>query len=208
MSKWVRTPHLPWSEGKTADDIVMNEWWNIDNTDLVLTEKLDGECTTMTRDKVHARSEDSKDHPSRHLIKRLHAEIGWKIPEGMEIIGENTTAVHSIYYPDMEDIFYLFAVVDYGVILSWNETQLMARMLDIPHVPVLKSGRFDLLWVKSYGMPDRSVYGPTVEGYVIRDAKRIAKEEWHRKAAKYVRPNHVQTNEHWMNKPMVRNGRG
>ena len=66
LVKYPRTPHLPWSEGAAEDDIVSSDADMFTGMEVVVTEKLDGENTTMTSEKVHARSLDSRDHPSRH----------------------------------------------------------------------------------------------------------------------------------------------
>lgn len=42
---------------------------------------MDGENTSLYRNKLHARSEDSKDHKSRHWIKSFHAQIKYNIPD-------------------------------------------------------------------------------------------------------------------------------
>lgn len=207
--KWPRTPHLPWSGGATQDDITI-EVGDLYSGPYAVTEKLDGECTTMTREFVHARSGDSADHPSRHEVKRLWGEIGWRIPDGWYLVGENVYAKHSIYYPDVEPpYFYLFAVHRGGDVLSWDETETVAELLGLRTVPLMAYTRdrgqllnFDATWK----MIKSSEFGPECEGYVARPIGRFPLSEWETAAAKYVRPNHVMTDEHWMSAPIVRNG--
>lgn len=69
--KYPRTFHLPWSRSYTHDDKVLKHVQHFEGKEVVVTEKMDGENTTMYRDYLHARSIDSKDHPSRHWIKNV-----------------------------------------------------------------------------------------------------------------------------------------
>jgi len=59
--KYPRTLHLPWSPGKTSDDKVANieSVIKLLENDIVITEKMDGECTTLGNQKMFARSQDS-----------------------------------------------------------------------------------------------------------------------------------------------------
>jgi hypothetical protein len=57
--KYPRTPHLPWSPGATSDDIYQGNTSYFENKVVVVTEKMDGENTSIYRDFVHARSIDS-----------------------------------------------------------------------------------------------------------------------------------------------------
>ena len=61
-----------------------------------MTEKLDGENTTLYADGLHARSLDSAHHPSRTWVKALQARIGHAVPKGWRVCGENMFARHSI----------------------------------------------------------------------------------------------------------------
>ncbi len=97
--KYPRTPHLPWSSGRAEDDIALDSIEHLERLeDVVVTEKLDGENTTLYHDYLHARSIDSKSHPSRDWIKRFHAKVRYDIPEDFRICGENMYAKHSIFY--------------------------------------------------------------------------------------------------------------
>lgn len=204
--KWPKTSYLPWTGAADFQDKKLDKaaW---EKGDYVVTEKLDGECTTMTREFVHARSTDSNNHASRTKVKQLWGMIGHMIPEDLYLVGENTSAVHSIVYPEMDGFFYLFAVHDGINILSWDETELVARFLMIPTVPVITRFRGDMRWsITKDDWSKKSKFGPETEGYVIRRDGRIPMRDWPEQAAKYVRPHHVQTDEHWMYRPMVPQG--
>jgi hypothetical protein len=54
--KYPRTPHLPWSPGRSEDDIALDSIEHLEHSeDIVVTEKLDGENTTLYHDYLHAR---------------------------------------------------------------------------------------------------------------------------------------------------------
>jgi len=68
MKKYGRTYHLPISPGATSDDKVMLALDGLMAGDLVVTEKMDGENTTIHRGGSHPRSPDSRYHPSRDWL--------------------------------------------------------------------------------------------------------------------------------------------
>jgi hypothetical protein len=97
--KYPRTHHLPWSPGVGPNDQVataLDEFVDADGrpVDVVVTEKLDGENTTLYRDYLHARSLDSRTHPSRDWVKGFWAQLAGDIPDGWRICGENLWATH------------------------------------------------------------------------------------------------------------------
>ena len=83
--KYPRTYHCPWSGYMSKDDRVQ-ENLSLFNKNLVITEKLDGENTTMYNDYIHARSIDGNSHWTQSWVKQLHSQIGYNIPEGWRII--------------------------------------------------------------------------------------------------------------------------
>lgn len=105
--KYPRTLHLPWSESVQSDDKMVSSCQHFEGKEVVVTEKMDGENTSIYCDGIHARSLDSRHHPSRSWVKGLQARIGWQIPEGWRLCGENVYAVHSIRYDDLESYFSL-----------------------------------------------------------------------------------------------------
>lgn len=199
--KYPRTPHLPWSPGVSDDDVVGAELAFAGEL-VVVTEKMDGENTTMYRDGVHARSIDSAMHPSRAWVRALHGQVGWRIPEGWRVCGENLFARHSIGYDALPSYFLVFSVwTDADECLSWAETQAFCADLELHTVPVFYEGPWDERLVRGMAVdPERT------EGYVVRLARRFAFAEFQRGVAKWVRPHHVQTDEHWMRQAVVPNG--
>ncbi|MEW5922543.1 MAG: RNA ligase family protein [Candidatus Zixiibacteriota bacterium] len=204
-TKYPRTPHLPWSPGNTVDDIQLDSVTHLEKlTDVIVTEKLDGENTTLYNDIMHARSVDSRQHKSRNWLKSLHASKMSDIPNGMRICGENMYARHSIYYDQLKTYFYVFAIFDGDICLSWDETVEWCELLGFEIVPVLYRGpwvedRIRACWT---GI---SRFGNEQEGYVVRNAFRFNQKDFRLNFAKYVRAGHVTSEEHWMDQPLVPN---
>jgi len=203
--KYPKTMHLPWSRGYTDDDKILRNCHPFVGQEIVITEKMDGENTSMYNHGIHARSLDSKDHSSRHYVKTLHAGIQFLIPQGYRLCGENVFAKHSLSYTALPGYFMLFSVWnDNNVCLSWDDTVDWANRLSIPTVPVLYRG----IWNEEVA---RACYtkishcGGEQEGYVVRLASSFAYEDFRHSVAKFVRVNHVQTDEHWLSKPVEPN---
>jgi hypothetical protein len=192
--KYPRTPHLPWSPGLTGDDVKTRTVDGFIGRHVVITEKMDGENTTLYRDHCHARSVDSRHHYSRDWVKRLHAHIAHEIPVGWRVCGENLYAQHSVAYKALSSYFYAFSIWnDKNICLSWSESLDWFSLLGLSSPPVLYNGLWDEKVVRSIEV-DRS----TSEGYVVRLADEYHFDEFSASIAKWVRPGHVQTDTHWM----------
>ena len=136
--KYPRTRHLPWSPGASRDDVIAKEVEAFSGQRVIVSEKMDGENTTLYRDHSHARSLDSRHHPSRNWVKGLHGSIAHEIPEGWRICGENLYARHSIDYEELSTYFMLFSVWDAdNRCLDWDSTCEWAELLGLETVPVL-----------------------------------------------------------------------
>lgn len=201
-----RTAHLPWSPGATSDDVRIADLSGLSGREVVVTEKLDGENTTLYADGLHARSLDSAHHPSRGWVKALQGRIGARIPGGWRVCGENMFARHSIPYDSLESFFYGFSVWDEERCLGWDRTVVFLRGLGIPVPPVLWRGVFDARAEKALRAlrPDTG----RQEGYVVRPADGFDAADFGRRVAKWVRPGHVRTDTHWMHASVVENGLG
>lgn len=201
--KWPSTPYIT--------DLSPEELYDrFDGRHVIVTEKLDGENTTMTNEFIHARSLDSKPHPSRDYVRGMWGAIRYRIPTGLYIVGENVYAKHSIFYPEISSPFYVFAMYEHKIgkgleLYSWSRTVKMAKQLGLFTVPVLGEAITGVkhmdLWKKG-----PSKYGPEREGFVVRPECEFPLKDWEKRTAKWVRPNHVQTDAHWMYRPIVRNG--
>uniref|UniRef100_UPI0018F66D05 RNA ligase family protein n=1 Tax=Kitasatospora sp. MBT63 TaxID=1444768 RepID=UPI0018F66D05 len=198
-----RTPHLPWSPGATPDDLRTADLAGFRGLEVVVTEKLDGENTTLYPDGLHARSLDSAHHPSRAWVKALQGRIAHAIGPGLRVCGENLYARHSIPYDDLESYFYAFSVWDGGHCLGWDATVRFARRLGVPLPPVLWRGVFDERALRALRLDTARQ-----EGYVVRTVAGFERAEFPHRVAKWVRPAHVRTDTHWMHAAVVPNGLG
>ncbi|MFG2752914.1 RNA ligase family protein [Streptomyces xanthophaeus] len=198
-----RTPHLPWSPGAASDDVRADGFAGLAGREVVVTEKLDGENTTLYRDGLHARSLDSAHHPSRAWVKGLQGRIGPAIPEGRRVCGENLYARHSLPYGELDSWFYGFSVWDGEHCLDWDQGVRFLRGLGIPTPPVLWRGTFDERVLRRLKLDTARQ-----EGYVVRTVAGFTRADFGRCVAKWVRPGHVQTGTHWMFAQVVPNGLG
>jgi len=194
-TKYPRTHHLPWSPGKTDDDRLMPNWDAFLEGEIVITEKMDGENTTLYSDYVHARSIDFARHPSRSWVQNFHARIRHDIPDGWRICGENLYAEHSLHYDQLESFLYGFGVWnDQNVALCWEETVVWLSLLTIPVVPVLYRGVY---YAGLFREIENRLDFNRHEGYVVRVAREFRHGEFPFVVGKFVRPQHVQTQRHW-----------
>lgn len=203
MKKYGRTYHLPWSPGVTSDDKVLKHITRIlCGDDSVVTEKMDGENTTIYSGGTHARSVDGRHHPSRDWMKAYAAGISPMLDENERIIGEYLYARHSIAYNDLESYFYGFAWIVDNVFQSWDDTVQRFESLGIIHVPVLYRG--PLSESKLHEL-EQTLDLDRQEGYVVRCASAFTEEELAECVGKYVRENHVQSDTHWMHAEIEKN---
>lgn len=192
--KYPRTPHLPWSCYKGKDDVTLHDVDLLKVYDVVVTEKLDGECTTMYRDGIHARSLDSVGGVERSWVKGLHAGIAHLIPEGWRVCGENMWAKHSIAYSDLESFFYVFSIWNGDYRVDWKTTKDLCASWGLLTAPVLYEGVWDENAIRGCWTPEEQ---DTKEGYVVAAKCAIRFERFGNFTAKFVRPNHVTTDTHW-----------
>jgi len=201
--KYPRTPHFSFSPGATSDDKILRDLSAFEGVDVVVSEKRDGECTSLYTNYFHARSIDSKNHPSRNWLRAFHAQFAYKIPEGWRICGENLYARHSIAYDDLTSYFEGFSVWDdRNVSLAWAATEHIFVDLGITPVPVLWRGKFNLQRIKD---TIAELDFKRQEGIVVRVAGEIPYDQFGLKVVKYVRVDHVQTDDHWMHGEIVPN---
>jgi RNA ligase len=200
--KHPKTPHLPWSPGIGSDDDTLTSLDSFEGAEVVATIKYDGENTTMYRDAIHARSLDSGPHPSRDWVRALHGRVRQDIPEGWRVCGENLYARHSLAYDDLPSYFLVFSIWDErNVCLSWQDTLSWAALLDLSPVQTFYTGLWNPAVIHAAFAPLATRH----EGSVIRLAGAFARDDFAHSCAKWVRENHVQTDEHWMHQAVVPN---
>ena len=206
--KYPRTPHLSCSPGATSDDKRLTASQikaYYCGVETIYTEKMDGENTTMYSDYIHARSLDSRHHVSRDWVKRFHSEFAHNIPPNWRICGENLFAKHSISYDNLDSYFYGFSIWDeQNICLPWGTTQALFKRLGIQCVPMvtdIESPMDETFWKKL----GEDLVSQGKEGFVMRDKKSFHFRNFEKKVAKYVRANHVQTDQHWMSHSVIPN---
>ena len=203
LVKYPRTCHLPWSEAVTSDDKVCSTLEHFGGRQVVVTEKMDGENTTLYRDHIHARSLDSKCGEDRAWVKQFWSRVRNEIPEGWRICGENLWAKHSVSYTELRSYFYGFSLWDdSNVALSWDDTVEYFEMLGVFPVPVLYSGIWNEVAIRNLS---KGINLEQTEGYVVRLADSFHYDNFSTSVAKFVRKGHVQTDKHWRSQKFVPN---
>lgn len=201
-TKYPRTFHLPQSPGNTSDDKVLSDTSCFHGKEVIINEKMDGESTTMYNDYIHARSIDGRHHPSRDWVKQFHSQIRYQIPVGDRICGENLYAQHSICYDNLKSYFYGFSYWTYQLCLDYDNTMSIFEELGIVSPELIYRGIYSDSIVENLA----KTFPNTKEGFVIRNADSFHIDDFSTNVAKWVRPNHVDTEDHWMFQTITPNG--
>ena len=204
---------MPFSPGTTSDDKKFGADWfkDYESKEIVLTAKLDGENNSMNVQDVYARSHGAPNrHPWALNLWDQNGGLYWRIRpllgETEMVYGENMYGIHSIEYDKLPAYWFMFAANDGERWYSWDEVEEMAKILDVPTVPVLWRGIAESekqvtdLILKFSQEPEW--YGPVREGIVMRTADGFSFEEdgedaFSHHVCKWVRPHHVQTDIFW-----------
>lgn len=195
LVKYPRTWHTPWSRCITEDDRVVPTMDIFAGKRVIITEKMDGENTSLYSDDTHARSVDSPTHSTRDWVKNHWSGFKYDIPVGWRVCGENLYARHSIEYNELESFFMGFSVWnDMNVCLPWDETLEWFELLGILPVPVLYDGIYDEEFTRNL---ENVLDFSRQEGYVIRVADGFPFGEFRNSLVKFVRKGHVSTVKHW-----------
>jgi hypothetical protein len=208
--KYPRTQNLWFSQSNSSDDVWLSNSEHFSGKEVIISEKLDGQCTTLYPDgKNHARSIDSmhSHHPSRSYIKATHAGIVNKMPKGIRVCGEDLYAQHLIKYSKLPAYFFCYAIFnEQGMCISWKDTQQICQNLSLQTVPVLYNGIWDETLARRI-FPFKSHYSDELaEGFVVRLADSFPESEFKWSVAKYVRKNFAQNiTSHWMLQPVIPN---
>ena len=204
MKKYGRTYHLPISPGVMSDDKILKDLSGLSSADeVVFTEKMDGENTTIHAEGCHARSPNSGYHASRDWVKAFAAGISPQLSPGERIVGEYLFAQHSVAYTDLPSYFMGFAWIVDGNIQSWDDTLERFQTLAIQPVPILDRGPFTDDAIQSV---ISSLDLNRQEGFVVRNTASFPEAEMSLRMGKYVRADHVQSETHWMHAEIVKNG--
>lgn len=202
MFKYPRTYHFSFSEGATSDDKITENDFLLKDKKIMISEKMDGENTTIYNNYWHARSLTSA-HQKYHskFIKRIQ-EFQYLIPDNIRICGEDLCVKHSIFYDRLADIFLAFSVWEDEVCYSWKDTEEICEMLGLKTVPILYEGNFDIDVIKDIAKKTVKLGG---EGIVVRNSDSFLYKDFSRNVMKFVRKNHVQTDKHWSQNEIIYN---
>lgn len=212
--KYPRSPHFIFSPGATNDDKIAQDMTGLIGVPIVLTEKIDGSNCSLEKENVFARTHaHSPTHSSFDYLKGFHANIKHKIPEGLQLFGENCFAQHSINYSELSGYFLLFNVRDLNYSepkwLSWEEVEMWSEEIGVPTVPVLFKGicqsEKELQKLIEKLMKEPSKCGGDREGVVCRVERSFEDKDFNRLLQKCVRANHIQTEEHWSHQVLIKN---
>jgi hypothetical protein len=197
--KYPRTFHLPYSEKRGDDDKVLASDAHFRGKTVVVTEKMDGENTTIYPDYLHARSIDSDWDESRRWLDRLRIRIAPGLPEGWRICGENLFYKHTIKYTDLDSLFRVYSVWNArNECLSWPDTGQWTTQLGLSLMPVIYAGMYNPDRIReAFDGYLRQSANP-VEGFVVRLAGTFAYADFSRSVAKFVRASFDITSvRHW-----------
>lgn len=192
------------SMGYTDDDIHLAGFKSFLGKNVVISEKMDGETFSFYSDGYfHARSIDGRYHPSRSYAINTLSNIVGLLPDGIRICGENLYAKHSIKYTNLPDYLQIFGVWEEELCWDWNSIEMLCNDFVFSTVPVIYKGEFS---EKKLNQILKSLDLEKQEGIVMRVTDSFKLEDFDTSVCKFVRPNHVQTDEHWMHKPIEKNG--
>jgi len=204
--KYPRTYHISYSENLQNDDKQHPDDSFFEDKEVVVSAKLDGECSSLYTNYMHARSIDSRYHESRAWLRALHGKIAHEVPKGYRVCGENMYAEHSIRYTHLKSYFYVYSIWDENnCMLSWDETVEWCLLLGLQYVPVFYRGTWSKDVVHKAFLEYCAKSEDAVEGYVLRLPGKIFYRDFKISLAKWVRAGHVQTEQNWMTKQVVPN---
>lgn len=211
IAKYSRTMHLPWSPGVGRDDRIIDHLNCLIGHWVVISEKLDGSNVCLGREYLFARSHNGlPTHSSFDWLKaKYKGELQYMISEDISVYCEYVYALHSIPYKDLPNYLFVIAVKDEkrDMWYSWEHVEQVAWGLGLPTAPFLglykveTVAELERLTVSLAQQP--GLFGPR-EGIVVRYADYFVAEEFSTAVAKWVRANHVQTDEHWTAGPVVK----
>jgi len=202
--KYPRTPHLPFSPGFAYDDERLVDLDALKGKEIVCTEKMDGENTTLYRDHWHARSINSiRKHESRDWMAAYWATVCDKIPSGHRVCGENMYAQHSIAYKNLDAYFLVHSVWRENICMNYQDTIKFCGVHGFQMVPEIYRGPFSF---EALTLVAAKLDLSCQEGFIVRTTEMISMEVFHRFVAKWVRPHHVQEEQkHWFSSKVIKN---
>lgn len=229
--KYPSTRHLMpcyWQSARSAahtrtehDDTELTSVDSFTGIELVVLVKMDGSNAMLVADSdepVRARNGRDAEHRSFDRLKQAYWDRGVyeTLDERYQVFGEHMTAKHSIHYgteaPPADDVFQVFGVFDsrLNVWLSWDSVEAIADQIGFETVPVVGHYTFDgpnaaHEFTQQITTISESVIDQGHEGTVVRSRYPFHYGQFPEKVGKFVRPNHVQTDEHWSEGTLIEN---
>ena len=217
--KYPTTPYLPFSpqwqspESSKDDNVYLENVNCFLNAPIIITIKMDGSNVQMTKELIAARNGTVANHKSFDYLKSLHAQkYSYLIPDNIEVFGEWLYAKHSIHYTEklsLSNYLQIFGIYDMKQKMwgSWNDVENIANLLGIPTVPMIKKVNYKEEWKLAQDVSNiaQGVIKQGHEGVVIRIDYPFHYGQFSDHVAKYVRPNHVQTDKHWSGQTIIKN---
>ena len=213
--KFPRIAHFPFSPqvvaGGARDDRIAGTGWDhyLRKHGYVQMEKMDGSNVCLTDKGVYPRGSGVLAPETYDWLKAKHAEIKHQIPKTYRIYGENMYAVHSVEYKNLKSYFYVFAVYDteYRKWLNPLRMDGIARRLGfetsvraISGVPDTENFERDFERMYRVRTTREDEYRRDMEGFVVWANTEIPEHMFSKMVFKWVRQDHVQTDEHWTRK--------
>jgi RNA ligase len=197
--KYPRTFHLPYSPKRGSDDKVLVSDAHFQGRQVVVTEKMDGENTTLYADYLHARSIEPEWDESKSWLDRLRLTFAPALPAGWRVCGENLFYKHTIHYQGLTSLFYVYSVWDaQNHCLSWAETTECCQSWGLQAMPLIYAGRYEAAAIRRAFDQYQQAAPQLVEGFVLRLAEAFDYESFGRSVAKYVAPTfEIAPGKHW-----------
>jgi len=93
--------------------------------------------------------------------------------------------------------FYVFAIFDGDFCINWYSTVQMCTDLGLYTPMLIYIGLWNDIIIKDKFKNFKPIFSNEIEGFVVRNVNSFNISNFCQNVAKYVRPNHVQTDEHW-----------
>lgn len=231
--KYPHTPYLSFSPNVDEKDIRESGYIStrsLLNKPLYFSIKMDGSNVVLTKDYVAARNGYDAVHASFDMLKQNYAEIKNYIPDDLMLFCEWLYAKHSIHYTGtlkLHNYLQCFGIYNRKTCM-WlsvpDKNRLVNELMEctsnkplIAGTPYLQWYNYsDFLLKSKIFTSEKDLVSEIIrignnaisnghEGIVIRNLYAFHSDNWKDNIAKYVRKDHVQTNEHWSHLPIVRN---
>lgn len=214
--KYPRTPYFTFSDSADKEDVRESGYFDIENflnKELVVTIKMDGSNCLWTRDHIAARNGKQANGESFNYAKQMHSIVKDRIPENIYVYGEWLWAKHSILYEKdlaLDGYFQVFGIYDTekSVWGSWQDVIRYSELLNVINVPAVRilpsvnNAKFLSEMITSIA---KMVIKQGHEGIVVRNIDSFSNSDFNKNVAKYVRANHVQTDQYWSKHKIVIN---